>query len=95
VYPGSIHVRDLGLIGASDIDVWQAAVEGGFVLVSKDIDFFQRSSLFGAPPKVIWLRVGNGPSTSVAALLRERYLVVRRFYEDADASFLPLASVER
>ena len=59
LYPGSAHVRDLGLSGASDNRVWEHAKANGFVIVSKDDDFRQRSFLRGAPPKVVWLQVGN------------------------------------
>jgi len=31
----------------------------GFVIVSKDSDFQQRSLLYGNPPKVVWIRLGN------------------------------------
>jgi len=31
----------------------------GFTLVSKDKDFYQRAVLYGAPPKFIWLCLGN------------------------------------
>ena len=89
-YPGSTHVREVGLLGAEDRRIWTYAAEHGFMLVSKDTDFYQRSLLYGAPPKVIWLRVGNGPTSIIAALLRERYVVVRHFSEDGDSAFLPL-----
>jgi predicted nuclease of predicted toxin-antitoxin system len=92
VYPDSAHVRDLGLEGAEDRLIWKAAAEGGYLLASKDTDFYQRSLVHGAPPKVIWLRVGNGSTAAVAALLRDRYVVARRFAEDAQATFLPLST---
>ncbi|MGH8509823.1 MAG: DUF5615 family PIN-like protein [Gammaproteobacteria bacterium] len=31
----------------------------GFLLTTKDSDFDQRSLVFGAPPNVLWLRIGN------------------------------------
>jgi predicted nuclease of predicted toxin-antitoxin system len=48
--------------------------------------------LFGAPPKVIWLRIGNGLTRLAAELLRARYLVIRRFVDDPAAAFLTLAA---
>jgi predicted nuclease of predicted toxin-antitoxin system len=56
---GSLHIRDCGLKGASDLAVWEYAQKHGFTLVSKDSDFYQRSLLLGAPPKLVWLRLGN------------------------------------
>ena len=92
VYPGSAHVRDVGLLGAEDRRIWPFAGEHGFFLASKDSDFYQRSVLFGAPPKVIWLRVGNGPTRTIAELLRARYVLVQRFADDPAAAFLTLSA---
>jgi len=90
MYPGSAHVRDLGLLGAEDGAIWTFAAEHGFLLTSKDMDFYDRSALHGAPPKVIWLRIGNGPVRDTAELLRSQYIRVRRFAEDPASAFLSL-----
>jgi predicted nuclease of predicted toxin-antitoxin system len=89
-YPGSAHVRDVGLLGAEDWRIWTYAADHEFLIVSKDNDFYQRGLVHGAPPKVIWLRVGNAPTLVIAALPRERYAMIQRFLEDADAVILPL-----
>jgi predicted nuclease of predicted toxin-antitoxin system len=91
IYPDSTHVRDIGLLGADDLRIWDHAAKHGFMLVSKDTDFYERSLVFGAPPKIIWLRIGNRTVDETARLLRERYIVIRRFFEDPTATFLPLA----
>ncbi len=70
VYPGSAHPRDCSLRGSSDDEVWRYALENGFVIVSKDSDFSQRSVLLGSPPKVIWLRMGNCTTTRAEFVLR-------------------------
>ena len=91
LFPASAHLREAGLLGAEDRRIWAYASEHGFLLVSKDTDFYQRSIVFGAPPKVIWLRVGHAPTRAVASLLRDRYLSVRRFAEDPEAAFLAIS----
>ena len=93
IYPDSIHVREIGLLGSEDKNIWEFAAGHDFILASKDADFYQRSLLYGAPPKVIWLRVGNAPTLNIAALLRERFIPIRRFAEDEDSSFLTLRLV--
>jgi predicted nuclease of predicted toxin-antitoxin system len=50
LYAGSIHVRDIGLTSATDTAIWLHAKQHGFVIVSKDSDFQQRSLLTGHPP---------------------------------------------
>jgi predicted nuclease of predicted toxin-antitoxin system len=39
-FPESIHVRDCGLKGFPDEDVWEYARNNGFAIVSKDSDFY-------------------------------------------------------
>lgn len=94
IYPDSTHVRDVGLLGAEDQHIWVYAAEHGFLLASKDTDFYERSLVFGAPPKIIWLRIGNSTVNETAALLRNQYIVVRHFTEDAIATFLPLTQTK-
>lgn len=43
----SEHVRDAGLKAAPDTDVWNYARNNGFMIVSKDSDFHQRSPPIG------------------------------------------------
>lgn len=90
VYPDSVHVRDIGLRGAEDRRIWDYATEKGLLLTSKDMDFYQRSLVFGAPPKVVCLRIGNSSTLAIAELLRQHRPVVRRFYRDPEATFLLL-----
>ena len=59
IYAGSQHVRELGLKGKADEEIWRFAGLQNFVIVSKDQDFYQRALFYGAPPKFIWLRLGN------------------------------------
>jgi predicted nuclease of predicted toxin-antitoxin system len=61
------------------------------IIVSKDSDFHQLSLLHGHPPKTVWLRVGNTPTATIAALLREHSATLRRFHEDPNAALLALA----
>jgi predicted nuclease of predicted toxin-antitoxin system len=91
VYPGSRHIGDLGLLGASDTAIWERARQDDFVLVTKDMDFHRLSVLLGPPPKVIGIRLGNCTTTAVGHLLRGRSHVIAQFVEDQDAGFLALA----
>ena len=56
IYAESVHVKEVGLRDAGDLEIWQYAKVQGCAIVSKDSDFQQRSLLHGAPPKFNWLR---------------------------------------
>ena len=90
-FPDSAHVRDFGLASAPDPDIWAYAKAHGFAIVSKDTDFQQRALLYGHPPRVIWIRLGNCSTSSVAALLRLRGPDIAAFAADPAASFLALS----
>ena len=59
LYPNSEHVKTLSLISTDDALIWEYAKANGFVIVSKDSDFYQRSLLYSHPPKFIYLRIGK------------------------------------
>jgi predicted nuclease of predicted toxin-antitoxin system len=68
-FPDSTRVTTVGLAGASDAAVWEYAAAHGYTIVTKDDDFRSLSLVRGAPPKVINLRVGNGSTKTIVALL--------------------------
>jgi len=84
-FPGSQHVRRAGLERADDLTVWRYAKTHDYALVTLDADFAELAALFGAPPKVIWLRSGNRPTAEVATLLRQHRQAIEAFESDAAA----------
>jgi predicted nuclease of predicted toxin-antitoxin system len=90
LYPGSTHVKLQNLQQTDDIQIWEFARRHGFVIVSKDADFHQRSLVFGHPPKFIFLRVGNCPTARITQLMRSSYVLISAFDADSEASILVL-----
>lgn len=90
-YPGSVHIREVGLRGAEDRQIWDYGRAQGFAIVSKDADFRERSFVEGFPPKVIWLDVGNAGTTMIAGLLRRERQRVEAFEKQDETSFLILS----
>ena len=75
-FPGTEQVRRLGLLDHRDTNIWEYARQHDFVILTQDEDFFDLSSLRGAPPKVILLRTGNLPSAEVVELLQGHLLMI-------------------
>jgi predicted nuclease of predicted toxin-antitoxin system len=90
VFPGSVHVRDLGLVGADDDVVWRVAATQEFVVVTKDDDFLELAILRGAPPKVVVIGLGNCRTSAVVSLLRAKKPTLEQFEREANASLLEL-----
>ena len=90
LFPGSLHVRHVGLRGADDRAVWEYAKQHGFAVVTKDADFHQMSLAYGAPPKVVWVRIGNCGTGEVARLIETSYGRLMDHDARPDATFLSL-----
>lgn len=90
LFPDSAHVRDFHLEEADDPVVWDFAKANGFAVLSKDSDFRQLSFVRGAPPKVIWLDIGNCSTKEIEDVVRHYAIRIIAFDRDPSASFLVL-----
>ena len=75
-----------GLDTATDRSIWEFAKQNGFTIVSQDADFAELASLFGPPPKVIWLRCGNQRTEAIELLFRANAPALIVFEQDVNAS---------
>jgi len=62
-FPNSSHVNLVGLASATDLDD----------------DFRSLSLVNGAPPKVIWLRIGNASTAAIESFIRSALVKIRTF----------------
>jgi predicted nuclease of predicted toxin-antitoxin system len=90
LYPGSEHVKTLALTNTDDEIIWEYAKANDFVIVSKDADFHQRSLLYGHPPKFIYLRIGNSPTSKIVQILRDNFDKIIQFKNSELKSILVL-----
>ena len=89
-FPGSTHVRLVGLERAMDDDIWRHAVENLFAIVTQDADFAEMSLLRGHPPKVLWVATGNTGTDFLRSLFARNRESMRLFSEDETAGCLQL-----
>jgi predicted nuclease of predicted toxin-antitoxin system len=90
LFPNSLHVRDVGMKSAIDPIVWDFAKSNNLMIVSKDADMLDLSLVFGNPPKVIWLRLGNCSTFQVETLMRRDFDTIKLFYQDKYLSLIDL-----
>jgi len=88
VFPGSVHVSEVGLAQALDRVVWEYARSHNLVLVSKDADFGELGLILGFPPKVVWIRRGNCITSDIEGLLRDNRDSIEAMAQDAESSVL-------
>ncbi len=86
------HVKELGLVDASDLEIWTYALKNNFTIVTFDSDFIDLTNLKGTPPKIIWLRFGNASNLRIAHKLLSNMNVVKEFISQTqnEISFLEI-----
>jgi predicted nuclease of predicted toxin-antitoxin system len=92
LFQDSEHVRNLGLKQTPDTDVWRQAKQLGYVIVTKDKDFANLSLVWGAPPKVIQLQLGNCSVQQIEDRLRRDAVLIGEFVARSSKGLLVIRS---
>lgn len=80
-FPNSLHVSRTGLIiPAPDRVIWEYARQNNYLIVTFDEYFEDLSGLYGFPPKVIILRMGNATTQMISQTLQARKVEIEAFY---------------
>jgi len=88
-FPDSTHVDEVGLgNAAADDRIWRHAADHGFTILTKDRDFNDLALLRGAPPKVVWLQLGNSSTKVIADTVLARQADIERFGAADDEAVL-------
>ena len=76
----------LDLESADDKHIWRYAKDNDYIIVTKDADFYELSSIYGQPPKIIWLKIGNqSKAATINALVSNRDAIEKALILDNKA----------
>ncbi len=75
-------LQRLGLLTASDIDIFELAREQDAVILTKDADFVELVNRRGPPPKVVWLSCGNTKNLRLREILVTQWVRVAKLLEE-------------
>ena len=74
------HVAGLSLDETSDMEIWNYAADGNWIVVSKDEDFLHLANRQGDTGRLLWVRIGNcRKQTLLQAFDNQMPEVVRAF----------------
>ena len=90
IFPNSTQTRLLNFGRTNDPQLWLFAKTHGYIFVTKDRDIAELAILRGAPPKIIWLRMGNCATAAVERTLRANRDAIVDFAEDPNQVVLEL-----
>ena len=94
VYPEAKQVKDVGLENSSDSEIWEFAQKNHYSIVTFDADFYDLSVIKGIPPKIIWLRIGNTSTISIAKVLIDNQELIREFIQSPDYKELSCLEID-
>jgi predicted nuclease of predicted toxin-antitoxin system len=92
-FPEAKHIKQLGLENKRDREIWDYAKANGFTIITFDSDFQDFSTLFGAPPKVIWLRIGNTSTEKIAEILIHKFSAIKDFHFASEQNELSVLEI--
>lgn len=81
-FPNSKHLSNLNLFNSTDLQIWEFAKKNDYTIVTFDADFYDYSALYGHPPKIIWLRLGNSSTLSVTNTINSNKETICEFIMD-------------
>ena len=80
----STSVKNEHLINETDLTIWEFAKHNNYTIITQDSDFNDLTTLFGFPPKIIWIRTGNIKTEEIADLLISNFESIQSFVNDDD-----------
>lgn len=89
-FPGTTHVKQVGLAESPDADLWELAEQDDYVILTQDDDFVEMSALRGTPPKVVHLAMGNRTTKEWLTIIKGNRAIIELFQRDAEVGLLVL-----
>ena len=77
-YPDSTQVALVGLENTDDKIIRQYAIDHDFIIVTKDADYYDMTVLYGQPPKIVWLKMGNQSKTATIKTLQDCQQIIEQ-----------------
>jgi predicted nuclease of predicted toxin-antitoxin system len=81
-FSSSTSVKKEGLTNAQDSQIWEFAKDHDYIIVTQDSDFNDMNTLYGFPPKIIWIRTGNLKTKAILDILIDYYSELEKFESD-------------
>ena len=94
-FSGSTTVKNEGLINSPDREIWEFAKSNDFTIVTQDSDFNDLNSLYGFPPKVIWIRTGNLRTKELNDILITHNQDLETFISDQEHGCYEIINIKR
>ena len=95
LFPDCKSVSDLGLVAITDRKIWNYAKENKYSIVTFDSDYYDLVSLYGPPPKIIWLRMGNTSTANIVRLIENHFDKINAFITSENFADIGCFQIDR
>ena len=75
---------ELGLLRATDREIYSAARDAGVVVMTKDSDFLELLKRLGSPPQILWITCGNTSNARLRHILRAVLTTALNFIDQGE-----------
>ncbi|MEX0780937.1 MAG: DUF5615 family PIN-like protein [Balneolales bacterium] len=72
----------------SDVELWQIAVDQKEIIITKDSDFLDRYLLFGSPPRILYISVGNCSNKKLFEILDVHWNTIYSLFKNGSEVIL-------
>ena len=93
-FKNSTSIKKENLINAADKEIWEFSKQNNYTIVTQDADFNDLNPLYGFPPKIIWIRLGNQKTTDIARLLIEYSIEIDEFLKNNNYGCFEIVKVK-
>lgn len=83
-FSDSTSTKKENLVDSSDKAIWEFAKKFNYIIVTQDSDFNDLNSLYGFPPKIIWIRTGNIRTEALANILKTYFKEIHDFEQNSN-----------
>ncbi len=94
-FAGSSSVKKENLIDSSDKAIWEFARKSNYIIVTQDSDFNDLNSLYGFPPKIIWIRTGNLKTEELANILKVHFSEIQEFENNPSFGCFEILTIKK
>lgn len=90
IFPDSLHVSDLKMDKADDIEIWNKGKHENYCILTKDKDFLNYTVKYGPPPKIIFIKCGNVSTREIIDTLELKIIDITSFINTQSTSILEI-----
>ena len=77
-------LRDVGLREAGDLEIFTKAGKIDAIVLTRDSDFVRLLEQHGAPPRVLWLTIGNSSNSRVREALIKSWPRITELFDQGE-----------